>query len=334
MSEPKISICIPAYKKPEYVIRAIQSVQKQSYKNVEIVISDDSPTQDIKIAIQPYISELDIKYYHNLPALKSPANWNHALDKANGDFYMLLHQDDWLANENTLSSYMAAFKAKPSAGFVFCKNTAIQPDGTQLTLQAIRSLLKDMATKPRHLVRANVIGPPSNTMLRKEVKVRYDESYIWLVDVDYYVQLLEKGYEYVYLDEHLVSIGLHEDQTTVFCRNNEDVIVKENIWFAHKMGEDAFKDIFIFDYYWRLLRNYKIRFIADLNAMGVEDHKIVPVIRQMIAAQQKIPLKALRFGPLSKILMTACYIFKSKHFFLYPFPRRNAKCKRNHCARP
>ena len=74
MSEPKISICIPAYKKPEFVLRAIQSVAKQDHKNVEIIISDDSPSSDLKLAIQPYISELDIKYYHNQPALKSPTN--------------------------------------------------------------------------------------------------------------------------------------------------------------------------------------------------------------------------------------------------------------------
>jgi glycosyltransferase involved in cell wall biosynthesis len=75
MTESLISICIPAYKKPEYVVRAIQSILKQSYKKVEIIISDDSPNEDIKIAIQPYIFDIDIKYYHNQPALKSPMNW-------------------------------------------------------------------------------------------------------------------------------------------------------------------------------------------------------------------------------------------------------------------
>ena len=234
MTDRLISICIPAYKKPEYVVRAIQSILKQSYKKVEIVISDDSPNEDIKIAIQPYISQLDIKYYHNAPALKSPMNWNNALNKATGDYVMLLHQDDWLHDPKALEIYVASFKSHPEAGFVFCKNTAIQPDGVQLNLQAIKSLLGNMDKKPHHILRANVIGPPSNVMLKRTIPVRYDENYIWLVDVDYYVQLLEAGNQYVYLDQHLVSIGLHEDQTTVFCRNNEDVIVKENIHFAYK----------------------------------------------------------------------------------------------------
>ncbi len=313
MSEPKISICIPAYKKPEYVLRAIQSIAKQGHKNVEIIISDDSPSSDLKLAIQPYISQLDIKYYHNQPSLKSPANWNNALDKATGDYYMLLHQDDWLESDQALSRFIAAFKKDPSVGFVFCKNTAIEPNGQVITLQAIKSLLKDMSKRPYHILRANVIGPPSNTMLKKEIKIRYDESYIWLVDVDYYVQLLTKGNTYTYIDEHLVSIGLHEDQTTVFCRNNEDVIVKENIWFAHKLANTAFNDILIFDYYWRLLRNYKIRSIIDLNAMGVEDSKILWVIRKMLLLQEKFPLAMLKFGPFSKLLMTYAYLMRPKN---------------------
>jgi glycosyltransferase involved in cell wall biosynthesis len=313
MSEPKISICIPVYNKPEYVLRAIQSIAKQDHKNVEIILSDDSPSSALKLAIQPYISELDIKYYHNQPALKSPMNWNNALDKATGDFYMLLHQDDWLESEKALSTFLKAFSDNPSVGFVFCKNTAIQPDGQVITLQAIRSLLKDMSKRPHHILRANVIGPPSNTMLRKEIAIRYDESYIWLVDVDYYVQLLTKGNQYYYLDQHLVSIGLHEDQTTVFCRNNEDVIVKENIWFAHKLGNTAFNDVLIYDYYWRLLRNYKIRSIADLNAMGVEDAKILWVIRKMLMVQKKWPLSFLKMGPISKLLMFSCYLMRPKN---------------------
>ena len=313
MSEPKISICIPVYNKPEYVLRAIQSIAKQDHKNVEIILSDDSPSSALKLAIQPYISELDIKYYHNQPALKSPMNWNNALDKATGDFYMLLHQDDWLESEKALSTFLKAFSDNPSVGFVFCKNTAIQPDGQVITLQAIRSLLKDMSKRPHHILRANVIGPPSNTMLRKEIAVRYDESYIWLVDVDYYVQLLTKGNQYHYLDQHVVSIGLHEDQTTVFCRNNEDVIVKENIWFAHKLGNAAFNDVLIYDYYWRLLRNYKIRSIADLNAMGVEDAKILWVIRKMLMVQKKWPLSFLKMGPISKLLMFSCYLMRPKN---------------------
>ena len=114
----------------------------------------------------------------------------------------------------------------------------------------------------------------------------------------------------MYLDQHLVSIGLHEDQTTVFCRNNEDVIVKENIWLAHKMGLSVFNDILLYDYYWRLLRNYRIRSLETLYSYGVADERILPIINRMLRWEKIIPLRVLKIGVVSKTLMFLSYLTK------------------------
>lgn len=306
MFQPLISIVIPAYKKPQYVVRCLDSIVKQDYKRLEVIISDDSPDEDIKEAIQPYTKLLDIKYYHNQPALKSPKNWNNALDKSGGDLVLLLHQDDWFHAPDALSTYVSAFE-DPSVDFVFCQNTAIEEDGRKVILQERKGLLKNMAQKPDHLLLSQIIGPPSNTMLRRNIPVRYDERFIWLVDVDYYARLLKSGYRYQYIEKHLVSIGLHEDQTTVFCRNNADIIFKENIWFAGKIEKEAFSDILIFDYYWRLLRNNKIRSIEDILANKVVASEIPGVIIHMLQLQKRLPLSLLHNGLISKAFMSMSY---------------------------
>lgn len=287
------------------MVRCLESIIRQDYKNVEVIISDDTPGEDIKQAVEGYKDRVEIKYYHNQPSLGSPKNWNAALDKGSGEFLLLLHQDDWFHAPNALSLFLKEFL--PGVDFVFCRNTAIDEEGNEKILQAIPRLLKEMAEKPNQLVLAQVIGPPSNTMIRKYVDTRYDERFIWLVDVDYYSRMLKAGYKYRYIDQHLVSIGLHEDQTTVFCRNNADIIFKENIWFANKMGSDAFKDLLIYDYYWRLLRNYKIRSIIDIEANKVAVGEIPPVIMHMLSFQKKLPFSLLKIGAASKILMVMNY---------------------------
>jgi glycosyltransferase involved in cell wall biosynthesis len=307
MVQPLVSICIPAYKKPQYVVRCLESIIKQDYKHVEIVISDDSPDEDIKEAIAPYTNSLDIHYFHNQSPLRSPKNWNAALDKARGDYLLLLHQDDWLHAAHALTTFVVALKDE-SVDFVFCQNTAIDEEGKKTILQARPYLLKEMAKKPNHLLLAQVIGPPSNTMLKRRVDVRYDERFIWLVDVDYYSRILKKGYRYRYIDQHLVSIGLHEDQTTVFCRTNSDIIFKENIWFAGKLEKESFADILIYDYYWRLLRNYSIRSVKDILANGVQKEEIPAVILHMLSLQQKLTPTLLKNGIFSKALMSVNYL--------------------------
>ena len=308
MFKPIVSICIPAYQKPQYVARCLDSILKQDYASIEVIISDDSPGEDIKQIIKPFADKLNIKYHHNLPALRSPANWNAALDKAGGELVMLMHQDDWLHTTTAISTYVKVFADAPEVDFVFCRNTAVDESGKEIVLQAIPRLLREMDKKPNQLVLAQVIGPPSNTMLRATVNIRYDEQFIWLVDVDYYARLLKAGHKYLYLDSHLVSIGLHKDQTTEFVRSNDHIILKENILFAAKLEKNAFGDILIYDYYWRLLRNHKVRSIADIVNAGVEMEKIPPVIHHMLQLQRKISLKVLRSGIFSKLLMTLSYL--------------------------
>src|SRR6185503_4160236 len=120
MSEPLISICIPSYKKPRYVVRCLESIIKQDYKFVEVIISDDSPGEDIKQAIEPFTKSLDIKYFHNDQSLGSPKNWNAALDKAAGEFLLLLHQDDWFHADNALSLFKTALTDE-NVDFAFCQ---------------------------------------------------------------------------------------------------------------------------------------------------------------------------------------------------------------------
>lgn len=310
MFKPIVSICIPAYQKPQYVARCLDSILQQDYPSIEVIISDDSPGEDIKQIIKGYAGKTDIKYYHNQPSLRSPANWNAALNKGSGELVMLMHQDDWFHTPDAVSSFVKAFEEYPEVDFVFCRNTAVDEQGNTMVLQAIPRLLKEMDKKPNQLVMAQVIGPPSNTMLRAKVAIRYDEQFIWLVDVDYYARLLKAGHRYRYIDRHLVSIGLHKDQTTEFVRSNDHIILKENILFAAKLEKSAFRDMLIYDYFWRLLRNFKVRNSSDIEKAGVSQEKIPLMILHMLKLQKKIPAHVLQFGVYSKLLMTLSYITK------------------------
>lgn len=300
-----VSICVPAYKKPAYVVRLLEAVLLQSYKDVEVVITDDSPDDSVKIAIEPYKNQLNIQYFHNVPSLGSPMNWNKSISLSKGDHFILMHQDDWFHDPQALRIMLDAFDTNPDASFVFCKNTAQKPDGTYLVLQAIPSLPYQLKQYPNRLVLAQVMGPPSNVMLKKEVKdkVQYDERFIWFVDVDYNARLIKAGFDYAYIDQHLVTIGLHKDQTTEFVGENLDIKFRENIWFAAKMGAEAFDDWKIFDYYWRLLRNFKIRTEKDFQQNKLSIADISPVLLHMFNGQKRVPYFLLQMGLFSKIFM-------------------------------
>ncbi len=58
---------IPTYNRPEYFKEALESVINQTYRNIEIIIGDDSTNDETENLIKEnYLNNYDnIKYYHN-----------------------------------------------------------------------------------------------------------------------------------------------------------------------------------------------------------------------------------------------------------------------------
>lgn len=94
-THPKVTIAIPAYKKA-FLANAIESVLKQTYTNIELIIVNDKSPEDIDSVIKQF-HDSRIKYYKNEFNIggKDPvANWNKCLSYATGDFFALLCDDD------------------------------------------------------------------------------------------------------------------------------------------------------------------------------------------------------------------------------------------------
>lgn len=93
---PLVSIIIPVYNVEQYLDQCLQSVIKQTYKNLEIlVIDDDSP--DNSGAIADRYSEIDsrVKIIHIQNRGAAGAR-NIGLDNCTGDYILFVDSDDWL----------------------------------------------------------------------------------------------------------------------------------------------------------------------------------------------------------------------------------------------
>ena len=93
-----VSIGMPIYNRPVEMIRALDSILKQSYTNFELIISNDnSPNPEIDIISKNY-SNVDnrIKYFKQDNSLMSVDNYSFVLKKATGKYFMWLADDDWI----------------------------------------------------------------------------------------------------------------------------------------------------------------------------------------------------------------------------------------------
>lgn len=61
---PLVSVVIPTYNSSGTLIRSIESVFKQTYRNFEIIVIDDGSTDDTKTVLAPYSNDKRIMYLY------------------------------------------------------------------------------------------------------------------------------------------------------------------------------------------------------------------------------------------------------------------------------
>lgn len=93
--QPLVSIAIPAFKK-EYLKEAISSILNQNYTNFElIIVNDKSPDNLYEVVTQ--FKDKRIRYFENTENLGKKSivyNWNRCLSYAQGEFFVLMCDDD------------------------------------------------------------------------------------------------------------------------------------------------------------------------------------------------------------------------------------------------
>ena len=93
MSRPKIQVFIATYNRPQMVGVAIDSVLSQSFKDLDVIVSDNSTNDQTQNKIEAsYLSELT--YIRRTPTLSPADHGNKILGEVDSDYYMIFHDDD------------------------------------------------------------------------------------------------------------------------------------------------------------------------------------------------------------------------------------------------
>lgn len=97
-NKPLVSIGIPTYNRPEGLLRAVISVINQTYKDIEIIISNNSPNNHHYEKIINFLSlkSTKIKYYKQNKNIGAIDNFKFVLQMATGHYFMWVGDDDIL----------------------------------------------------------------------------------------------------------------------------------------------------------------------------------------------------------------------------------------------
>src|ERR1035437_5826498 len=103
------SIAIPAFEMngrgTEVLEYCFQQIAIQSFKDVEIIVADQSMNYLIDNLCSRWKKKLNIKYYKNDRNRGSPsANTNFSISKCTSDYISIMCMDDYFLGENALQN--------------------------------------------------------------------------------------------------------------------------------------------------------------------------------------------------------------------------------------
>ena len=100
---PLVTVLIPAHNEAKAIIRCLESVRKNSYRKLEIIVIDDASTDNTRKLVRDYIQHYHyrgIKLMYRQKNAGKAAALNHALRKAiHGELVMTLDSDSVLHKE-------------------------------------------------------------------------------------------------------------------------------------------------------------------------------------------------------------------------------------------
>jgi len=117
--QPLVSVIVPTHNRPVFLRKTLESILKQTYKNLEVIVVsngvNDANRNVIKALKDPRLIYLD---QENTGGPSSPRN--HGIREAKGEYVAFCDDDDlWMPEK--IEKQLQSLEAHPDYGVCFCK---------------------------------------------------------------------------------------------------------------------------------------------------------------------------------------------------------------------
>ena len=195
-----VSVCIPVYNGEPFIIETIKMVLDQDYDNMEILISDNTSSDHTVDKIRE-IQDARVQLYQNDHNLGMGGNWNVLLDKAKGDYIIIVCADDFLL-PGAIREKAKVLDENPDVSIVFSSAYVMDENGKKIFTRSKYGRDKKIEGKKiqRELFcKKNFFCEPINNMFRASAarEVGYFDTSLWYtIDWDYWLRILNYGNAY------------------------------------------------------------------------------------------------------------------------------------------
>lgn len=115
----KISIIIPVYNSEKYIKECVDSILRQTYKNIEVLLIDDESQDDsAKICDEFAKKDSRVFVYHKKNGGTADSR-NYGLERVTGDYTTFVDNDDYWASDNALEEIVEQLRETKADALLF-----------------------------------------------------------------------------------------------------------------------------------------------------------------------------------------------------------------------
>ena len=219
---PLVTVIIPTFNRPKYFREALESALAQTYRNIEVVISDNSTEDDTEKLVQNYLYDARIKYFRHKD-FNANDNWNFARDYDNpAAEYVNWLMDDDLFYPTKIETMIEIYRNNPEISLVTSARHVIDANGRIIAnavtfFENTAKMTGDEAGKLLMTTFKNFIGEPTTVLIKKKYLRGGDlcwhedeRGFFNLIDVSTWLHILTQG-DLFFLNEPLSCYREHPE---------------------------------------------------------------------------------------------------------------------------
>jgi glycosyltransferase involved in cell wall biosynthesis len=221
MPFPPVTVVIPAYNAARTVERALASVWRQNYPELEVIVIDDGSTDDTGL-------RLENCHNPNLRLIRLDKNrgecgaMNVGIQEARTDYIAFLDADDeWL--DDKLHKQLPVIDSHPGMSFISCGGEAVAPDGSVVGTFGLDPPPCSPGDFWRALLAKSQVAKPSVVARRAKILELggFDEALKISGDQDMWIRLALSG-EVGFIAEVLIRVHITADSLMMRYGDRED----------------------------------------------------------------------------------------------------------------
>lgn len=265
MNKCKLSIIVPVYGVEKYIDKCLNSLVKQSLKEIEVIVVNDGTKDNSQKIIDKYVKKYPdkIKSYIKENGGQGSAR-NYGLKKATGEYIGYVDSDDFVEKDMYKKLYNKA--KENNYDIVVCGNYNVSEDYQNKNIDAF---INNYNTDLENIFFGKMAV--WNKIYKRDIliknKLEFKEK-VWYEDLAFTLKAITNSNTFAFIDEPLYDYLIREGSTM----NNSNV--QRNLEIL-----DAFNDILSY-----IQHNKKEEYFSKIEFLAI-DHIYISAIVRVLKAE-------------------------------------------------